>query len=74
MNEKAAERMMFIDGESNFRTGPSMGTEVLYQPANGSPGTVIKREGSWIQIRLDNGDVGWAYESNLKPLSSGASK
>lgn len=74
MNEKAAERMMFIDGESNFRTGPSTGTEVLYQPANGSPGTVIKREGSWIQIRLDNGDVGWAHESNLKPLPSGAPK
>ena len=73
-SEKAAERMMFIDGESNFRTGPSTGTEILYQPANGSPGTVIKREGSWIQIRLDNGDVGWAYESNLKPVSSGASK
>jgi uncharacterized protein YraI len=71
---RASERMMFIDGESNFRTGPGTETEVLYQPANGSPGTVIKREGSWIQIRLDNGDVGWAHERNLKPLPSGAPK
>ena len=60
--------MIFIDGESNFRIGPSTETKVMYQPANGSPGTVIKRESDWIQIRLDNGDVGWAHESNLKPV------
>lgn len=67
-SENAAERMIFIDGESNFRIGPSTETKVMYQPANGSPGTVIKRESDWIQIRLDNGDVGWAHESNLKPV------
>lgn len=65
---RRVEHMAFIDGESNFRTGPGTRSQIKYQPANGSVGTVIGREGNWIMIELSNGDVGWAHKQNLRAV------
>ncbi len=64
-----AERMAFIDSESNFRTGATTKSQVKFQPLKGTEGTVVERQGNWIKIDLDNGDSGWAHKQNLRPVN-----
>lgn len=62
----AEERMAFIDGASNFRTGPTTSSQVKFQPVKGTQGSVMERQGNWIRLRLDNGDSGWGHKQNLQ--------
>lgn len=61
-----ADRMGFIDSESNFRTGPTTKSKIKFQPRKGTEGTAVERQGDWIRITLDNGDSGWAHKRNLE--------
>ncbi len=61
-------KLAFIDGESNFRETPSTTSAVKFQPRKGTTGTLLERNGKWIKLELDNGDTGWAHESNLKSI------
>jgi len=59
-------RYAFIDSESNFRVGPGTGYAIKFKPLKGTVGTLIQKKGNWIQIRLENGDSGWAHQQNLR--------
>jgi hypothetical protein len=58
--------MTFIDSESNFRMEPSVNSAVKFQPRKGTTGHVLERRDKWVKIELENGDIGWAHESNLE--------
>lgn len=58
--------MAFIDSESNFRMEPSVNSAVKFQPRKGTTGLVLERRDKWVKIELENGDIGWVFESNLK--------
>lgn len=61
--------MEFVDGESNFRSGPGYGFPVKYQPPKGAWCELIEQQGSWIYVRMRNGDQGWVDRGNIKPSS-----
>lgn len=58
--------MAFIDSESNFRMEPSVNSAVKFQPRKGTTGLVLERRDKWVKIELENGNIGWAHESNLE--------
>jgi len=55
-----ARDMVSIKGSVvNMRSKPSTGSEVLWQLERGYPLQVLKRKGSWIQVRDFENDRGW---------------
>jgi hypothetical protein len=60
--------MAFIDSVSNFRMEPSVNSAVKFQPRKGTTGLVLERRDKWVKIELENGDIGWVFETNLKSV------
>ena len=67
LNPVKTNGMEFIDGASNFRSGPGFGFPVKYQPPKGAWCEVIGKQGSWVHVRMKNGDQGWVDRGNIKP-------
>ena len=47
----------------NVREGPGTRFRVVFSVTDGIPFRVLKRKGSWIQIRHTDGDTGWIHQS-----------
>lgn len=47
----------------NIRSGPGLKYKILFSVDNGIPFKVIKKKGSWINIRHADGDSGWIHKS-----------
>ncbi|GAB6095800.1 hypothetical protein JCM14469_20530 [Desulfatiferula olefinivorans] len=45
----------------NVRSGPGTSHAIVFVVNNGVPFKVIKRKGSWINIRHADGDTGWIH-------------
>lgn len=55
-----AIEMVSIKGSIvNMRSGPGTNTEVLWELERGYPLQVLKRQGSWLQVRDFENDKGW---------------
>lgn len=66
---KKLQKLTFIDGESNLRTEPGIKSTIKFKPRKGTTGTILERSGKWIKLELENGDSGWAHESNLESVN-----
>ena len=47
----------------NVRSGAGTGYKIVFVVDNGVPFKVLKRKGSWIQIKHADGDTGWIHKS-----------
>jgi SH3-like domain-containing protein len=55
-----ALEMVSIKGSIvNMRSGPGTNTDVLWELERGYPLQVLKRQGSWLQVRDFENDKGW---------------
>ncbi len=55
-----ARQMVSIKGEIvNMRSGPSTGSQILWELERGYPLEVLKRKGDWLQVRDFENDKGW---------------
>ena len=56
----AQAEMVSIKGSIvNMRSGPGTNTDVLWELERGYPLQVLKRKGSWLQVRDFENDKGW---------------
>ena len=53
-------------------TSPALGSEMLGNAETGEIGRVIRREGVWTRIKLDDAREGWVASANLLPLDINA--
>ena len=59
-----AREMVSIKGKIvNMRAGPGTHTEILWELDKGYPLQVLKRRGSWLQVRDFENDRGWIAKS-----------
>lgn len=59
-----AQEMVSIKGNTvNMRAGPSTNATILWELDKGYPLQVIKRQGSWLQVRDFENDRGWVARS-----------
>lgn len=58
-----AERLAITGSIANIRSGPGNTYDVIWQVQQYYPFEVIKKEGSWIQFRDFESDVGWVHDS-----------
>jgi SH3-like domain-containing protein len=59
-----AQDMVSVEGRIvNMRAGPSTQARVLWELDKGYPLKVIKRKGSWLQVRDVENDRGWVARS-----------
>ncbi len=56
---QAAEMVSIKGSIVNMRSGPGTNTEVLWELERGYPLQVLKRKGSWMQVRDFENDKGW---------------
>ncbi len=70
----AATQTLYInaprDGGLNLRSGPSTAYHILREMPHGSRVTLLRRPGTWVQLRHESGAVGWAhgrYLSTYRP-------
>lgn len=54
------------DGFLNLRTGPGTRYAVVRRMYNGSRVQVLESAGSWVRVRHDSGDTGWAHGRYLR--------
>jgi len=52
-------RIQVIDGPLNVRESPTLTAPVLMTVPNGTPFEWVKQEGTWSQVRLPKGRLGW---------------
>lgn len=48
------------DGYLNLRTGPGTRFRIVREMYNGETVRILERSGSWVRVRHQSGDVGWA--------------
>jgi len=59
-----AAEMVSIKGKTvNMRSGPSTGSQILWELERGYPLQVLKRKGDWLQVRDFENDKGWVARS-----------
>ena len=59
-----AQKIVSVKGSVvNTRAGPGTHTEVLWELQRGYPLQVLKRRGSWVQVRDFENDRGWVARS-----------
>jgi len=59
-----AQEMVSIRGSTvNMRAGPGTDSEVLWELQRGYPLQVVKRQGSWLEVRDFEDDRGWVSRS-----------
>lgn len=56
-----------IKDKCNVRDGPGTRFDKLGVVDKGIPFKVLKREGPWINVKHEDGDVGWIYETLVWP-------
>jgi SH3-like domain-containing protein len=59
-----AAEMVSIKGNTvNMRSGPSTGSQILWELERGYPLEVLNRKGDWLQVRDFENDKGWVARS-----------
>jgi SH3-like domain-containing protein len=59
-----AREMVSIKGNIvNMRSGPSTGSQILWELERGYPLEVLQRKGDWLQVRDFENDRGWVARS-----------
>jgi SH3-like domain-containing protein len=64
----SAERLSVAFDKANVRSGPGTNHEIMWSAGKYYPVDIIKKSGSWYQIRDFEGDIGWIYQSLLKKI------
>ena len=59
MPAQAADMVSIKGSVVNMRSGPGTHTEVLWELEQGYPLQVLKRKGSWLQVKDFENDKGW---------------
>lgn len=59
LQAQAADMVSIKGSIVNMRSGPGTNTEVLWELERGYPLQVLKRKGSWMQVRDFENDKGW---------------
>lgn len=60
-NVESYESVITKKDGCNVRSGPGTNHDIVFVVNNGVPFRVIKRKGSWINIRHADGDTGWVH-------------
>lgn len=54
------------DGYLNLRSGPGTRYRIIMEMYNGETVRILRRRGSWVRIRHENGTEGWASAKYLR--------
>lgn len=66
----SAKRLSVAVNKANVRSGPGTNYEILWSVEKYCPFNIVKKSGSWYEIRDFEGDKGWVYHSLLKKIHS----
>ncbi len=62
----STDRVEVIRPTANIRASASTESSIVGTASQGDKLTVVERQGSWIQVKTENGDTGWIYASLVK--------
>jgi uncharacterized protein YgiM (DUF1202 family) len=61
----AQDRGVFIDNESNVRSGPATTFPIVFQSVAGVEFSIRERRGKWLKVSLEDGKEGWTSQINV---------
>jgi len=60
------KKMYIIGARANVRSGPGTNYSVISTLSQGTQVKAVGKQGSWYQVTLPNGEVGWIYQTLLR--------
>ncbi len=69
----AAGTAMVVTAEASIYSGPTTSDQVLSRISAGARVTVARTQGSWVQVNLPDGSVGWIASQYLSAAGSSSS-